>query len=170
MIPTWQLCIKSPQETAGRQHTDHSRHCPWLEGKDGDEEKKASDTIHGVFFQWLHRQSPASLLWFGVLDTVCLMTTWSLPEAKSTFVTFYLYNDMFADPLTNSYVLGRWPQLLGGWEDRSVFGVGMPRIWASANGYYASRFTMLMPKARWHLGRIYRALGWIHDIERWWKM
>ena len=82
-----------------------------------------------VFFQWLHRQSPASLLWFGVLDTVCLMTTWPLPEAKSTFVIFYLYNDMFADPLTNSYVLECWPQLLGGWEDRSVFDVGMLRIW-----------------------------------------
>lgn len=87
MIPTWQLCIKSPQETAGRQHTDHSRHCPWLEGKDGDEEKKASDTIHGCFF-----------------------------------------NDCT------------------GKAQRLYFGLDL----ASANGYYASRFTMLMPKARWY--------------------
>jgi hypothetical protein len=64
MIPTWQLCIKSPQETAGRQHTDHSRHCPWLEGKDGDEEKKASDTIHGCFFN--DCTGKAQRLYFGL--------------------------------------------------------------------------------------------------------
>eukprot|EP00435_Cladocopium_sp_Y103_P069818 s419_g34.t1 len=63
------------------------KHCPWLEGKDDDEEKNASDTTHGCFFK--DCTGKAQRLYFG-LDL------------------------------------------------------------ASANGYYASRFTMLMPKARWY--------------------
>ena len=82
-----------------------------------------------VLFQRLHRQSPASLFWFGVLDYL-----WEI-----LMDTGKIYG--------NLDVFGRWSWI-------GLFCFVNPKDLASANGYYASRFTMLMPKARWHLAFI----------------
>ena len=95
-------------EIEHRKHTDHSRHCPWLEGKDDDEEKKASDTSHGCFFK--DCTGKAQRLYFGLESWRKFAWWWhdhfQKPNPRLTYE--FLWVRALA---TTAGVFGRWCQV-----------------------------------------------------------